>query len=96
MWLLFLPTRAASQWLSVTRDWRSTLSGTSSLSFAIAGYFKLKIDIASLNSPTMNEENLGNLFADLPKKCLVLLGGIDTAGLTTCWGGKTNRGGQAG
>lgn len=30
----------------------------------------------------MNEENLGALFAELPKKCLVLLEDIDTAGLT--------------
>jgi chaperone BCS1 len=30
----------------------------------------------------MNEENLGTLFADLPKKCVVLLEDIDTAGLT--------------
>jgi chaperone BCS1 len=52
------------------------------LSFAIAGYFKLKIYIVSLNSPAMNEENLGALFAELPKKCLVLLEDIDTAGLT--------------
>jgi chaperone BCS1 len=51
-------------------------------SFAIAGYFKLKIYIASLNSPAMDKDNLGNLFADLPKKCLVLLEDIDTAGLT--------------
>jgi mitochondrial chaperone BCS1 len=57
-------------------------TGKSSLSFAIAGYFRLKIYIVSLNSPAMNEENLGTLFADLPKKCLVLLEDIDTAGLT--------------
>lgn len=57
-------------------------TGKSSLSFAIAGYFKLKIYIVSLNSPAMNEENLGNLFAELPNKCLVLLEDIDTAGLT--------------
>jgi len=30
----------------------------------------------------MNEENLGTLFADLPKRCVVLLEDIDTAGLT--------------
>lgn len=57
-------------------------TGKSSLSFAIAGYFRLKIYIVSLNSPAMNEESLGTLFADLPKKCLVLLEDIDTAGLT--------------
>jgi mitochondrial chaperone BCS1 len=57
-------------------------TGKSSLSFAVAGYFKLKIYIVSLNSSAMNEENLGTLFTDLPKKCVVLLEDIDTAGLT--------------
>lgn len=57
-------------------------TGKSSLSFAIAGYFKLKIYIVSLNSPAMNEENLGTLFTELPKQCVVLLEDIDTAGLT--------------
>lgn len=57
-------------------------TGKSSLSFAIAGYFKLKIYIVSLNSPAMNEENLSTLFTDLPKQCVVLLEDIDTAGLT--------------
>ncbi|KAL3427077.1 hypothetical protein PVAG01_00586 [Phlyctema vagabunda] len=57
-------------------------TGKSSLSFAIAGHFDLKIYIVSLNSPAMNEENLGTLFAELPKECVVLLEDIDTAGLT--------------
>lgn len=57
-------------------------TGKSSLSFAIAGYFQLKIYIVSLNSPSMNEENLGSLFGELPKQCVVLLEDIDTAGLT--------------
>jgi len=57
-------------------------TGKSSLSFAIAGYFKLKIYIVSLNSLAMNEENLGTLFSELPKQCVVLLEDIDTAGLT--------------
>lgn len=57
-------------------------TGKSSLSFALAGYFKLKIYIVSLNNPAMNEENLGNLFTELPKQCVVLLEDIDTAGLT--------------
>ncbi|KAH8588940.1 BCS1 N terminal-domain-containing protein [Bisporella sp. PMI_857] len=57
-------------------------TGKSSLSFAIAGYFKLKIYIVSLNSMAMNEENLSTLFAELPKQCVVLLEDIDTAGLT--------------
>ncbi|TVY39185.1 putative mitochondrial chaperone [Lachnellula subtilissima] len=57
-------------------------TGKSSLSFAIAGHFKLKIYIVSLNSPAMNEENLSQLFSELPKQCVVLLEDIDTAGLT--------------
>lgn len=57
-------------------------TGKSSLSFAIAGYFKLKIYIVSLNSLAMNEENLGQLFSELPQQCVVLLEDIDTAGLT--------------
>jgi len=57
-------------------------TGKTSLSFAIAGYFKLKIYIVSLNSLAMNEENLGTLFSELPKQCVVLLEDIDTAGLT--------------
>ncbi|OBT63018.1 hypothetical protein VE03_08189 [Pseudogymnoascus sp. 23342-1-I1] len=57
-------------------------TGKSSLSLAIAGYFKLKIYIVSLNSPSMNEESLGTLFSELPQRCVVLLDDIDTAGLT--------------
>ncbi|KFY30753.1 hypothetical protein V493_01699 [Pseudogymnoascus sp. VKM F-4281 (FW-2241)] len=57
-------------------------TGKSSLSLAIAGYFKLKIYIVSLNSPSMNEESLGTLFSELPQRCVVLLEDIDTAGLT--------------
>lgn len=58
------------------------LTISSSLSFAVAGYFKLKIYIVSLNSPAMGEENLGTLFGELPNQCVVLLEDIDTAGLT--------------
>ncbi len=57
-------------------------TGKSSLSQAVAGYFKLHIYIVSLNSPAMNEENLSTLFSELPKQCVVLLEDIDTAGLT--------------
>ncbi|KFY09837.1 hypothetical protein V491_07945 [Pseudogymnoascus sp. VKM F-3775] len=57
-------------------------TGKSSLSLAIAGYFKLKIYIVSLNSPSLNEESLGTLFSELPQRCVVLLEDIDTAGLT--------------
>lgn len=34
------------------------------------------------SSPMVNEENLTFLFAGLPRRCVVLLEDIDTAGLT--------------
>ncbi|KAK4154335.1 BCS1 N terminal-domain-containing protein [Chaetomidium leptoderma] len=57
-------------------------TGKSSLSLALAGFFKMPIYIVSLSSVTANEENLASLFAELPRRCVVLLEDIDTAGLT--------------
>ncbi|KAK7976041.1 hypothetical protein PG989_014504 [Apiospora arundinis] len=57
-------------------------TGKSSLSLALAGFFKMRIYIVSLSSITATEENLATLFADLPRRCVVLLEDIDTAGLT--------------
>lgn len=57
-------------------------TGKSSLSLALAGFFKMRIYIVSLSSITSTEENLATLFADLPRRCVVLLEDIDTAGLT--------------
>lgn len=57
-------------------------TGKSSLSLALAGFFKMRIYIVSLSSVSANEENLATLFSELPKKCVVLLEDIDTAGLT--------------
>ncbi|KAI2628815.1 BCS1 N terminal-domain-containing protein [Hypoxylon sp. NC1633] len=57
-------------------------TGKSSLSLALAGYFKMRIYIVSLSSMTANEESLSTLFAELPRRCVVLLEDIDTAGLT--------------
>ncbi|KAF3358770.1 Asparaginyl-tRNA synthetase, cytoplasmic [Verticillium dahliae VDG1] len=56
--------------------------GKSSLALALAGYFKLRIYIVSLSSIVANEETLATLFSDLPRRCVVLLEDIDTAGLT--------------
>lgn len=58
-------------------------TGKSSLSLALAGYFRMKIYILSLSSTTLTEENLADLFNDLPNNCVVLLEDIDTAGLTS-------------
>ena len=57
-------------------------TGKSSLSLALAGFFKMRIYIVSLSSVTANEESLAALFAELPRRCVVLLEDIDTAGLT--------------
>ncbi|OAR00671.1 hypothetical protein LLEC1_07374, partial [Akanthomyces lecanii] len=57
-------------------------TGKSSLSVALAGYFRMKIYIVSLSSLTATEENLASLFAELPTNCIVLLEDIDTAGLS--------------
>ncbi|KXX76840.1 putative mitochondrial chaperone BCS1-B [Madurella mycetomatis] len=57
-------------------------TGKSSLSLALAGFFKMRIYIVSLSSVSATEENLATLFAELPRRCVVLLEDIDTAGLT--------------
>ncbi|KAK0385170.1 hypothetical protein NLU13_7648 [Sarocladium strictum] len=57
-------------------------TGKSSLSLALAGHFRMRIYIVSLSSVVANEESLASLFVDLPRRCLVLLEDIDSAGLT--------------
>ncbi|KAI6783555.1 mitochondrial chaperone BCS1-B-like protein [Emericellopsis cladophorae] len=57
-------------------------TGKSSLSLALAGYFRMKIYILSLSSPMATEDNVSQLFASLPMRCVVLLEDIDSAGLT--------------
>jgi chaperone BCS1 len=57
-------------------------TGKSSLSLALAGFFNMRIYIVSLSSPNTNEETLGGLFSELPRRCVVLLEDIDSAGLT--------------
>ncbi|KAI9830046.1 MAG: hypothetical protein M1819_005876 [Sarea resinae] len=56
-------------------------TGKTSLSFAIAGIFGLDIFVISLLEPTLTEEDLGMLFNNLPRRCVVLLEDIDSAGL---------------
>ncbi|KYK54892.1 putative BCS1 protein precursor [Drechmeria coniospora] len=57
-------------------------TGKSSLSLALAGYFRMKIYIVSLSSASATEENITTLFNELPTRCIVLLEDIDSAGLT--------------
>lgn len=56
-------------------------TGKTSLSFAVAGVFGLNIYCISLQEPSLTEEDLGLLFNSLPRRCVVLLEDIDTAGL---------------
>jgi mitochondrial chaperone BCS1 len=56
-------------------------TGKTSLSFAIAGVFGLKIYCISFLEPTLTEKDLGMLFNSLPCRCVVLLEDIDSAGL---------------
>ena len=56
-------------------------TGKSSLAWAIAGIFGLDIFCISLVEPTLTEEDLGLLFTSLPRRCVVLLEDIDSAGL---------------
>lgn len=57
-------------------------TGKSSLSLALAGYFRMKIYIVSLSSSAASEESIATLFHELPTRCIVLLEDIDSAGLT--------------
>ncbi|KAI1165217.1 P-loop containing nucleoside triphosphate hydrolase protein [Nemania serpens] len=56
-------------------------TGKTSLSFALAGVFGLDIHVISLLEPTLTEDDLSCLFSTLPRRCVVLLEDIDTAGL---------------
>jgi len=56
-------------------------TGKTSLCYSVAGLFGLKIYVVSLNSATLTEDGLAGLFQDLPRRCIVLLEDIDTAGM---------------
>lgn len=56
-------------------------TGKTSFSFALAGVFGLDIYVISLQDPNMSEEDLAALFTKLPRRCIVLLEDIDSAGL---------------
>lgn len=56
-------------------------TGKTSLSFALAGVFGLDIYCMSLSEKTLSEEDLILLFNSLPKRCIVLLEDIDSAGI---------------
>ncbi|KFA69294.1 hypothetical protein S40285_09137 [Stachybotrys chlorohalonatus IBT 40285] len=56
-------------------------TGKSSLSFALAGVFGINMYIISLQDADITEQHMALLFRELPRRCIVLLEDIDTAGL---------------
>ncbi|KAL1646781.1 hypothetical protein SLS61_007696 [Didymella pomorum] len=56
-------------------------TGKTSLSFALAGIFGLDIYCISLSEVGLTEADLNKLFTELPRRCIVLLEDIDSAGL---------------
>ncbi|KAI2485339.1 bcs1 atpase [Pyrenophora tritici-repentis] len=56
-------------------------TGKTSLSFALAGVFGLRVYCASLSERNMGESDLASLFSMLPSRCIVLLEDIDSAGI---------------
>ncbi|CAG8314239.1 unnamed protein product [Penicillium salamii] len=56
-------------------------TGKTSLCFAAAGLLGLKLYLLDLNSSSLDEESLSSLFADLPRRCIVLLEDVDSAGI---------------
>ncbi|KAK5056783.1 hypothetical protein LTR84_012315 [Exophiala bonariae] len=57
-------------------------TGKTSLSFALAGVFGLDIYCLALSEISLSEEDLILLFNSLPKRCILLLEDIDSAGVT--------------
>lgn len=57
-------------------------TGKTSLCFAAAGKLRLTLYILSLNSKSLDDDNLMTLFAELPRECIVLLEDVDSAGIT--------------
>ena len=56
-------------------------TGKTSFSFALAGVFGIDIFVISLQDISITEEDLAVLFTKLPRRCVILLEDIDTAGL---------------
>ncbi|KAI6352398.1 hypothetical protein MCOR31_011886, partial [Pyricularia oryzae] len=61
-------------------------TGKTSFSFALAGVFGLEIYVISLIKPQLSDKDLSTLFNGLPRKCIVLLEDIDTAGISKAEG----------
>ena len=64
-------------------------TGKTSLCFAAAGLLGLKLYLLNLNSKALDEDNLASLFSELPRRCIILLEDVDTAGITHSRGKKS-------
>lgn len=64
-------------------------TGKTSLCFAAAGLLGLKLYLLNLKTNGLDEESMSSLFASLPRRCIVLLEDIDTAGITQTRGKTT-------
>lgn len=68
-------------------------TGKTSLSFALAGHFKLNLYIMSLANPKMDDGMLDTMFGMLPPQCIVLMEDIDSARIER--GSKQSEGEEA-
>jgi len=57
-------------------------TGKTSLCFAASGLLGLPLYLLNLNSKSLDEDSLMSLFSELPRRCIVLLEDIDSAGIT--------------
>lgn len=65
-------------------------TGKTSLCFAAAGLLGLKLYLLDLNSTALDEEGLSLLFSELPRRCIILLEDIDSAGITKTRGADSS------
>ena len=57
-------------------------TGKTSLCFAASGLLGLPLYLLNLNSKSLGEDSLMSLFSELPRRCIVLLEDVDSAGIT--------------
>ncbi|KAL4885244.1 BCS1 N terminal-domain-containing protein [Aspergillus karnatakaensis] len=57
-------------------------TGKTSLCFAAAGLLGLELYLLNLSSKSLDEDELMALFAELPRRCIVLLEDVDCAGMS--------------
>ncbi|KAK8169706.1 P-loop containing nucleoside triphosphate hydrolase protein [Phyllosticta citrichinensis] len=62
--------------------WGPPGCGKTSICVALASLLQVKLFSISLASANANDRNLEKLFSDLPRKCVVLLEDIDSAGIS--------------